>query len=332
MKEMRKLCLAMQLCFIWLLLCIRLSGNAQKVSETGQQQILITKEQAIEIALRKVPIPPNYRFSSCHLGTTYILDETAWVVWYEPVDEKKAKKTLNPFSPYVRIDIDPQTGDVICFDRVGLASTNASVRLTPEQAIERAKEFLTPWIEQYTTWENLQLSGKPFLRDIDKHFRRDDKKKTGIRWYEISFGRIVDGYLWPVNGWMVHVDAFSGEILFYHQRWNREKVWVDDRNMIPKEKAIEIVSEEIKRRKLKLHLTGEVSIHTIGFGEKQPDGSLRIPLIYVVHYDMEVPEHLREEFRKRYGRPFWPGGCKVDPYTGQFVDRPPRDFRDLMGQ
>lgn len=320
---MKKLRWMMGLCTVASLALVTLIGGTQKGSETGQKQIAIKKEQAIEIALREVPIPPNYRLSACRLDLAYIGDEIVWVVGYTPIDKRRSLEIFGAVEG-VRIDIDPQTGEVICFTRFGLTSVNTPLRLTPKEAIEKAKSFLTPWIQRYTTWENLQLREKPYLRIQEWEVKG---KKIRANRYEIDFRRIVDGWLWGGNGWTVSVDASSGEILFYYRRWTKERVWVDDRNLMPKEKAIELVVEEIKRRGLKVHLTGEVSVQTYGFGEKQPDGSLRIPLIYIVHYDKEVPKHLEEEFRKIYGRPFWPGGCKIDPYTGKFIS-PPRDFRE----
>lgn len=314
-----------EVCGIVLLTLIILTSASQGSDENRQKQIAITREQAIEIALREVPIPPGYRLSRCSFETAYIGDDMVWVVGYVPIDTKKSLETFGTIEG-IGVDIDPQTGEVICFVRFGLAAVNAPVRLTPEQAIEKARAFLTLWIRRYTTWENLQLWEKPYLR---VHEWEVKGKKMRASWYRIEFARIVDGYLWPGNGWTVNVDAFNGEILFYYRRWNKERVWVDDRNLIPKEKAIKLVSEEIKQRNLKVRLTGEVSIRTYGFGEKQPDGSLRIPLVYVVHYNIEVPKHLEEEFRKQYGRPVWPSGCRIDPYTGKFIDLP-RDLRDFF--
>ncbi|MFZ5652206.1 MAG: S-layer homology domain-containing protein [Bacillota bacterium] len=191
------------------------SSKAYKVSLTPAENKavkeitgLISADRAQELAGQLVGVPKGYTVTNRSLDRHHgIPGSRVWSINFSDPENKK----------WIRVSLDARSGGLLSFYKD--VSFNyeemykePQVKVTPEEARKTADQYV----------KNIQPA-----RAAQVVFRESENEigpwiklgKRVPRAYTFVYGRMVNGIVYPENGFRVRVDSLTGEITLYDMTW-----------------------------------------------------------------------------------------------------------------
>lgn len=175
------------------------------VKETGE---LISADKAQEIASSLAGVPREYTVASRSLEQNYgVPGGRVWNIQFAGPDKKN----------WIWVSVDARTGDLTSFNRDNRMNPEdyykePEVKIGEEEARKKAGDLIKKL--QPSRW------GQVALRDSDTEAGPWIKMgKVAPRAYSFNYARVVNGVVYPENGFRVRVNSSTGEVSSYHMIW-----------------------------------------------------------------------------------------------------------------
>lgn len=181
-------------------------AEREAVKETRD---LITAEQAQEIARQLLGVPEGYTVKGRNLERQYsVPGSRIWSIQFSDAESNN----------WIRISVDARNGDLISF--------NKEERINPEDGNKESQIKISEVDAQKKAWgliEKLQSERAQNVVLRQTNPEMGPWIKAGImppaRAYIFQYARIVNGIVYPENGFMVRVSAETGEVTSYEVTW-----------------------------------------------------------------------------------------------------------------
>jgi hypothetical protein len=177
-------------------------SETRAVEENSQ---FISPDKAQELASRAVDIPEGYTVSGRNLDRSYAVPGSrVWNISYQDADGKN----------YMRVSVDAVNGELISFslDEPWDVNKLPEVKVSQEEAGRIAADFI----------KSLQPArfGQTALRDVQPDVGPWVKMGSPVAGsYSIQYARLINGVVYPENGFRVRVNSTTGQVTYYEMTW-----------------------------------------------------------------------------------------------------------------
>lgn len=189
--------------------------NAEKTLSPAEREAvketrdLITSDRAQEIARQLVGVPEGYTVKSRNLERQYsVPGSRIWSVQFSDAESKN----------WIRISVDARNGDLISFSK--------DERINHEDGNKEPQIKINEVDAQKKAWELIEKLHPERAKNVTLRQTNPEMGpwvKAGImppaRAYMFQYARIVNGIVYPENGFMVRLSAETGEVTSYEVTW-----------------------------------------------------------------------------------------------------------------
>lgn len=163
----------------------------------------ISKETAIDIVKKYISIPDGFKQNWANLYEDYNNPgEKVWNIDWNKTDEQGG-------SGYIYARVNAVNSELLSFDYHDYSERSQKFKQNYDRAAaqKKAEEFLNECQpERFKNVKLEELEGKTeFPEKVERHY--------------FNYTRVVDGILFPANGFNLTVDAETGKITSYSMRW-----------------------------------------------------------------------------------------------------------------
>lgn len=169
---------------------------------------LISADQAQEIAGKYVEVPKGYTAASRNLERHYgIPGSRVWNIQFADSEKKN----------WIRVSVDAKTGELTGFSKDSRMNPedyykDPEVKVSEEEA-RKAADNLVGKLQPLKAGQVVFRQSEPELGPWIK------MGKPAARGYMFSYARMVNGVVYPENGFRVRVSSTAGEVLSYDMFW-----------------------------------------------------------------------------------------------------------------
>ncbi|MCL6477228.1 MAG: S-layer homology domain-containing protein [Peptococcaceae bacterium] len=169
---------------------------------------LISADQAQETAAKLVEVPAGYTVTGRSLERNYgVPGSREWSIRFSDKEKKK----------WIHVSVDARSGDLISFSREeemdpGEYYKEPQVKVSEEEAKKIAGELIKKL--------RPDRFGQVVFRQSEKEMGPWVKTgKTAPRGYMLEYARMVNGVVYPENGFRIRVNSTTGEVTSYRMIW-----------------------------------------------------------------------------------------------------------------
>ncbi|NLM44736.1 MAG: S-layer homology domain-containing protein [Clostridiales bacterium] len=192
--------------------------------EIEENKKYLTREQALEIALKYIKIDEKLKLEYASLYPDYNNTGASWNFSWSYSDNNK-----NEYS-YANISLNAESGEVKSLYSYDSVRDNAAKAGTPKYDMEKSKELAENFLNAVVSEKFAQTE---YRADISQSNQVDKPIN-----YNFNFVRMVNGIPCPGNNLNVAVNAYTGEITNFYSNWmNIDFPMLD--NIMPLDKAYE---------------------------------------------------------------------------------------------
>ncbi|KJS64651.1 MAG: hypothetical protein JL50_19090 [Peptococcaceae bacterium BICA1-7] len=174
-------------------------------SAVEENQKFITPDKAQEIASGALEIPEGYTVSGRNLERSYnVPGGRYWSISYKDSEGKN----------YIRVSVDARSGELISFslDEPWDATKEPQVKFSQEEAVKIAGDFIRKM--------QPARSGQSEFRQSEPDVGPWVKMGSIVPGsYSIQYARVVNGVVFPENGFRVRVNSTTGKVTYYEMTW-----------------------------------------------------------------------------------------------------------------
>jgi len=210
-----------------LVLVFGLLLSSMPVMGASVPSTIITKEEAVNTVRQQLDVSDDYKLENVSFEERQEMEEQVWYLYFRKDDAENFGS--------VSVRIDAVSEEILSFDRYERQEGEGPAIITRDEAQQLAE----------TVIKNYQPDKFKSLKLMENE---RDNSNTGSTRISFQFNRMIDGYLFPANGFSVTVDTSQKEVTAYRYQWSKDLVYADESSIITKEEAVNKFKDVDKTR------------------------------------------------------------------------------------
>ncbi|MFE6794785.1 S-layer homology domain-containing protein [Paenibacillus chitinolyticus] len=201
------------------------SDQGKEQIDISQEEVKVTKEQAVELAKKYVALPEGFSLQGANLSMSRGFGGKPAKTWNLNFSHKEKKD----YYSYLSYSLDADSGALLGYN---FSSKNPDSKpvYPPKTSLDQAKTIASDYIAKLSP----ELQKQVKYNDL-----RESSRKTPLNVYEdyrFSFDRVVDGVPFPQNNITVAVDS-EGRLSDYRVYWDKDAAFDKKEGVITPEQA-----------------------------------------------------------------------------------------------
>ncbi|WP_167577689.1 YcdB/YcdC domain-containing protein [Ammoniphilus sp. YIM 78166] len=204
---------------------------AEVISDTkAMEAAKISKEQALEIAKKAVPIPQDFVQRNVEFHSNWWGNQTAaWIIYWD--------RQTPPQYGHAQVVVDAATGNVLNVEVYN--NQNSKPSYPPKTDITRAKEIAQAYIEKHYPDKAGQLI-------YDDRFEQIAKPPlNGHVEYPLIYKRLVNGIPFEGNEIRITING-DGQMINFGYRWQDDLEFPKPEKLLSQEQAVKLYQDQVK--------------------------------------------------------------------------------------